>query len=84
MYDLHWVPAVSEMYRIPALDTVAGVANLRSLISKISFICPFSTIRSLEASVKSLLSSMTEFIDSIQFASRSPSRMIHLGSVSAI
>lgn len=70
------------MKRIPALETVAGVANLKSLISKIIRMCGFSTIRSLEASVKILLSSMTEFIDSIQLASKSPSKMIHLGLVS--
>lgn len=72
------------MKRIPALDTVAGVANLKSLISKIILMCGLSTIRSLEARVRILLSSMTEFIDSIQFASKSPSNMIHLGLVSGI
>ena len=70
------------MKRIPALDTVAGVANLKSLISKIILMCGFKTIRSLEASVKILLSSITEFIDSIQLASKSPSKIIHLGLLS--
>lgn len=75
---------VSEIKRIPALDTVAGVANLRSRISKSILMCGLSTIRSFEARVKILLSSMTEFIDSIQLASRSPSSTIHLGLVSVI
>jgi hypothetical protein len=70
------------MKRIPALDTVAGVANLKSLISKSILMCGLRTILSLEASVKILLSSMTEFIDSIQFASKSPSRTNHFGFVS--
>jgi len=70
------------MKRIPARYTVAGVANFKFLISKISLICGFKTIRSFDASVKSLLSSMTEFIDSIQFASRSPSSAIHFGLLS--
>lgn len=67
------------MYRIPALETVAGVANLRSLISNNIFIQFLSTILPLLARVSSLLSSITEFILSIQLASKSPSRMIHLG-----
>ena len=41
-------------------------------------------MRSLEASVSSRLSSITEFMFSIQFVSRSPSRMIHLGFWSGI
>ena len=40
---------------------------------------PSSRMRSLEARVSSRLSSITEFMFSIQLASRSPSRMIHLG-----
>ena len=72
------------MKRIPALDTVAGVANLKSLISKIILMCGLRTIRSFDARVRILLSSMTEFIDSIQFASKSPSNIIHLGLVSGI
>jgi len=40
------------------------------------------TMRSLLARVKTLLSSMTEFMDSIQLASKSPSNTIHLGLVS--
>mmetsp|Transcript_31121 Transcript_31121/g.92727 ORF Transcript_31121/g.92727 Transcript_31121/m.92727 type:complete len:237 (-) Transcript_31121:4046-4756(-) len=69
----------SEMYRMPARVAVAGVANLRSRISKMSFMCGSRRMRSLDGSVSRRLSSMTEFIDSIQLASRSPSSMIHLG-----
>lgn len=76
----HWVD--SEMYRIPALVAVAGVANLRFLISNTSLVWGSTLILSLEGKVSSLLSSMTEFIDSIQLASRSPSKMIHFGSSS--
>mmetsp|Transcript_13996 Transcript_13996/g.13519 ORF Transcript_13996/g.13519 Transcript_13996/m.13519 type:complete len:248 (-) Transcript_13996:622-1365(-) len=72
------------MYRIPALLTVAGVANLKSLISKINLMWGLRGTRSLDAKVSILLSSMTEFILSIQFASRSPSNMIHLGLSSGI
>ena len=72
------------MYRMPARLVVAGVACLRSRISKIMRMCDLSGMRSFEASVSILLSSITEFIDSIQLASRSPSRMIHLGFSSGI
>jgi len=72
------------MYKIPALDTVAGVAYTKSLISNSIFICYFNGILSLLARVKILLSSMTEFILSIQFASKSPSNTIHLGKMSVI
>ena len=41
-------------------------------------------MRSFDASVSMRLSSMTEFIDSIQLASRSPSKMIHFGFSSGI
>mmetsp|Transcript_10255 Transcript_10255/g.30177 ORF Transcript_10255/g.30177 Transcript_10255/m.30177 type:complete len:227 (-) Transcript_10255:5041-5721(-) len=43
-----------------------------------------SGMRSFDASVSIRLSSMTLFMDSIQFASRSPSSMIHFGSSSGI
>mmetsp|Transcript_18178 Transcript_18178/g.40328 ORF Transcript_18178/g.40328 Transcript_18178/m.40328 type:complete len:245 (-) Transcript_18178:372-1106(-) len=69
---------------MPALETVAGVANLRSLISNMRLMCALRGMRSLEARVSILLSSITLFIDSIQLASRSPSRMIHLGFSSGI
>lgn len=88
------------MYKIPALDTVAGVAvlhqNTKSIdsrrddftsiqyylkfeISKRSRICLVSVIRSLLASVNTLLSSMTVFKDSIHMGSISPSNTIHFG-----
>lgn len=73
----HWSP--SEMYRMPARVAVAGVANLRSRISKMSFMCGSRRMRSLEGSVSRRLSSITLFMDSIQLASRSPSSRIHLG-----
>mmetsp|Transcript_33759 Transcript_33759/g.73785 ORF Transcript_33759/g.73785 Transcript_33759/m.73785 type:complete len:219 (-) Transcript_33759:815-1471(-) len=76
----HWV--ASEMYRMPARVAVAGVANFRSRISKMSFMCGSRRMRSLEGSVSRRLSSMVEFMLSIQLASRSPSSRIHLGSVS--
>ena len=53
------------MHNIPALDTVAGVANLKSLISNMSLICGLRGIRSLLANVSILLSSITLFILSI-------------------
>jgi len=68
---------LKKQIKIPALETVAGVVNFKNLISKIIFMCGFKGILSFEASVKSLLSSMTELIDSIQFASKSPSRILH-------
>mmetsp|Transcript_8984 Transcript_8984/g.26040 ORF Transcript_8984/g.26040 Transcript_8984/m.26040 type:complete len:329 (-) Transcript_8984:5037-6023(-) len=80
----HWKPSSVEMYRMPARLTVAGVACFRSRISKIMRMCGFRGMRSLDARVRSRLSSMTEFMDSIQFASRSPSSMSHFGSSSGI
>ena len=59
--------------------TVAGDAYARSRISKIIFMFISMRMRSLEASVSSRLSSITEFMFSIQLASRSPSRMTHFG-----
>ena len=69
---------------MPARDTVAGVAKSRSRISNTMRMLLLSGMRSFDASVSMRLSSMTEFIDSIQFASRSPSSTIHLGSTSSI
>ena len=71
------------IYKIPALDTVAFEANLRSLISKNILILGFKSIRSLFGNVKTLLSSMTEFIFSIQCASKSPSSIIHFWFLSS-
>mmetsp|Transcript_24996 Transcript_24996/g.41821 ORF Transcript_24996/g.41821 Transcript_24996/m.41821 type:complete len:219 (+) Transcript_24996:5601-6257(+) len=76
----HWV--ASEMYKMPARVAVAGVANFRSRISKMSFMWGSKRMRSLDGSVSRRLSSMVEFMLSIQLASRSPSSRIHLGSVS--
>ena len=42
-----------------------------------------SRMRSFDARVRRRLSSITEFMFSIQLASRSPSRMIHFGLLSA-
>lgn len=67
------------MNKIPALDTVAGVAVLKWLISNNSLMEGVRGIRSLLASVSTLLSSMTVFRDSIHIGSMSPSRTIHLG-----
>ena len=75
----HWKPVAAEMYSMPARDTVAGLAYTRSRISNSMRMWGFSGMRSLDASVSILLSSMTLFMDSIQLASRSPSRIIHLG-----
>mmetsp|Transcript_25091 Transcript_25091/g.29682 ORF Transcript_25091/g.29682 Transcript_25091/m.29682 type:complete len:207 (-) Transcript_25091:5748-6368(-) len=79
IHDLHCVPSSALIYKIPARLTVAGVAYFKSRISKIIFIFSFSGILSFEGNVKILLSSITEFIDSIQFASKSPSNIIHFG-----
>jgi hypothetical protein len=49
------------MYRIPALETVAGVAVRRLEISKMSLISGVRAILSLLASVKILLSSLWNF-----------------------
>ena len=73
---------MSEIYKIPALDTVAGDANFKSRISKIYFICGFKGILLLLAKVNNLLSSITLFIDSIQLVSKSPSKIIHFAFVS--
>ena len=78
----HW--SFSETYTMPARVAVAGVANFKLRISKMSFMCGNRRMRSFEGSVSSRLSSIVEFMDSIQFASRSPSRMIHFGSSSGM
>ena len=67
------------MYKIPALDTVAGVAVLKLEISKINLISLVRAILSLLAKVSILLSSITVFRDSIHIGSISPSKIIHLG-----
>ena len=59
--------------------TVAGDAYARSRISKMRRMCASTLMRSFEGRVSVLLSSMTEFMFSIQLASRSPSRMSHFG-----
>ena len=79
--DRHCEPLSAEMKMMPARDTVAGDANRRSRISKIMRMFSFSGMRSLDASVNILLSSITLFMDSIQFVSRSPSSRIHLDDV---
>ena len=67
------------MKRIPARDTVAGVAVLRWEISNRSRMLGVSAIRSLLASVRILLSSMTVLSDSIHMGSMSPSSTIQRG-----
>ena len=67
--------AASEMKNARARDG-RGTRNARSRISKIIRMCGISRIRSFDGRVSSRLSSITEFIFSIQLASRSPSRMI--------
>lgn len=67
------------MKRMPARDTVAGVAVFRCEISNSRRIVGVSGMRSLLASVSTLLSSITVFSDSIHIGSMSPSKMIHLG-----
>ena len=59
----HCVPSL--MYRMPARVAVAGVAYLRSLISKISFMWGSSRMRSFEGNVRRRLSSITLFMLSI-------------------
>mmetsp|Transcript_7066 Transcript_7066/g.9736 ORF Transcript_7066/g.9736 Transcript_7066/m.9736 type:complete len:205 (-) Transcript_7066:3327-3941(-) len=68
----------SLMYRIPARDTVAGVAFFNELISNTILIASDKGMRSFDTRVRTLLSSMTVFIDSIQTASISPSSTTHL------
>ena len=61
----------------PPRDTVAGEQWIMWLISSSRRIELVSGMRSLEASVSILLSSITVFIDSIHSASMSPSSTIH-------
>lgn len=67
------------MYKIPARETVAGVAVFRWLISNKRRIVGVRGMRSLLARVRILLSSITVFKDSIHMGSISPSRTIHFG-----
>lgn len=62
---------------IPILDTVAGDACLRECVSKIKFTLFPNCIRQPDGNVNSLLSSSTEFNDSIHSGSTSPSNIIH-------
>lgn len=61
---------------IPILDTVAGDACLREWVSKIKFILFPNWILQPEGNVNNLLSSKTEFSDSIHSGSTSPSNII--------
>ena len=62
---------------IPHLDTVAGEAYCKSPTSKSRAQCFWSRIRSPLARVRSLLSSMTEFMFSTHRASTSPSNRMY-------
>jgi len=62
----------------PPLDTVAGVAFLRLLISNNKRMLGVNGIRSLLTRVSTLLSSITVFSDSIHSGSISPSNILHL------
>ena len=70
--------STSLMKRIPARETVAGVAFLSELISNTILMAGDNGTRSLDTRVSTLLSSITVFIDSIHTASISPSRTTHL------
>lgn len=61
---------------IPILDTVAGDACLRECVSKIKFIFVPNCILQPDGNVNNLLSSKTEFSDSIHSGSTSPSNII--------
>mmetsp|Transcript_14536 Transcript_14536/g.44979 ORF Transcript_14536/g.44979 Transcript_14536/m.44979 type:complete len:250 (-) Transcript_14536:10-759(-) len=65
---------------MPARDTVAGDATLRSSTSKSRLIDEVSGIRSPLIKVRILLSSITLFIDSIHMASIGPSNSTHFSS----
>lgn len=67
-----------RQFQIP-LETVAGVAQCKCPTSNISRITVVNAIRSLLASVNTLLSSISVFKLSIHIGSMSPSRIIHLG-----
>lgn len=66
---------------MPARETVAGDAWARFCTSKSREICGVSAIRSPLISVRTLLSSRTVFIDSIQSVSTGPSRTTHFSFV---
>ena len=66
------------MYNTPPLDTVARVAFLKLETSNNKRIYSSRGNLSPLVKVKTLLSSMTVFRDSIQFGSISPSKIIHL------
>lgn len=59
---------------------VAGEATRRSWVSKTKLIELVNGIRSPLISVRILLSSMTEFMDSIHIASMGPSNKIHFSA----
>lgn len=80
MYGSH--PSSSRSKKIiPALETVAGDAAPKSWTSNNSLTYGVRATLSPLVWVRSLLSSSTEFIDSIQRVSTGPSRIIHLISV---
>ena len=70
--------SVASRYIIPALETVAGEATDKSSTSKTKPTYDGKLIRSPFNKVKTLLSSSTVFILSIQRVSTGPSRIIHL------
>ena len=70
--------SLSLIKSTPARETVAGVAFFRLEISNNSRIEGVKGIRSLETSVKTLLSSITVLRDSIHSGSISPSRIENL------
>lgn len=63
---------------MPSLDTVAGETYDKSCVSKIKLTFFPNYILSPEGRVNSLLSSSTEFSDSIHSESISPSQIIQL------
>ena len=66
----------SDKKIIPNLLTVAGEANLKSLVSKIKLTLSPNEIRSPLGRVSKWLSSITELSDSIHSGSISPSQII--------
>ena len=60
------LPESVEMNKIPPLEAIAGVALFKFETSRMIFIHALRGILSLEARVNIRLSSITEFIDSIQ------------------
>ncbi|CAF4645112.1 unnamed protein product, partial [Rotaria magnacalcarata] len=65
---------------MPARETVAGEAVDKSSVSNNSVTCGGIDIRSPLANVKSLLSSINEFIDSIHDVSTGASNKINFSS----